>query len=50
MTVLDNVDGAIEKTFLKTLAIYRYDEKLPKRSRLQQASKAGNLRIFWKKS
>ena len=50
MTVSDNVVGAIEETLLKTAAIYRYNEKIPKDSKLQQANKAGNMRIFSLKS
>ena len=50
MTVSDNVVGAIEKTLLKTPAIYRYNEVITKHSWLQQASKAGNMRTFSLKS
>ena len=43
MTVSDNVIGAIEKTLLKTPAIYRYNEVITKTILV---NKAGNMRIF----
>ena len=50
MTVSDNVFGAIEKTLLRTPAIYRYNEVITKTFLVTMAAKLEARRYFYKRT
>ena len=50
LTVSDNVLGAIEKTLLKTPAIYRYNEVISKDFLATAGQRAGSKWTFSKKT